>query len=137
MLQTNLWPTAQVDAIWPHIAEGIHRSCVKSGGQLSAGWLWQECRAGNAYLYIVSDGEALHGASIFAFREWPSGLRYVGLALWGQDAKDWFEILHEKVKEDARQGGAVAVVDAARPGMKNYYKSKAIKTVQIVYEERL
>lgn len=136
MIVTRLLP-AHVDSFWPHVAEGINRSCVKSGGQLSAGWLWQECRVGNAFLYIINDGDSLLGASIFAFREWASGVRYVGLALWGQDAKDWFEILHEKVREDGRMGGAVAIVDAARPGMKAYYRSKAIKTIQVVYEEAL
>ena len=130
-------PVAHVDAFWPHVAEGVHRSCVKSGGQLSAGYLWQECRTGNAVLYMVHDGDTLHGASIFAYRDWASGLRYVGLALCGRNAKEWFEILHEKVREDARMGGAVAIVDAARPGMKKHYRSKAIRTIQVVYEERL
>jgi len=130
-------PVAHVDAFWPHVSEGVHRSCVKSGGQLSAGYLWQECRNGNAVLYMVHDGDTLHGASIFAYRDWASGLRYVGLALCGRNAKEWFDILHEKVREDARMGGAVAIVDAARPGMKKHYRSKAIRTIQVVYEERL
>ncbi|TGR84612.1 hypothetical protein EN866_32925 [Mesorhizobium sp. M2D.F.Ca.ET.223.01.1.1] len=129
---------SDVDKFWPHIAQGMHRSCVKSGGQLSAGYLWQECRGDRAFLYIVHDEDGrLHGSAVFAFREWPSGLRYVGLGLCGLNASDWFEILHNKVREDARMGGAVAIVDAARPGMRKFYKAKTIKMIQVVYEERL
>lgn len=104
---------------------------------MSAGYLWQECRADRAFLYIVHDGDRLLGASIFAFREWPSGLRYMGLGLCGTNAADWFEELHNKVREDAKMGGAKAIVDAARPGMRKFYKAKTIKTIQVVYEETI
>jgi hypothetical protein len=129
--------SGDVDKFWPHVAQGMQRSCVKSGGQLSAGYLWQECRGDRAFLYIVHDEGRLLGAAVFAFRDWPSGLRYVGLGLCGVNAKDWFEDLHNQVREDAKMGGAVAIVDAARPGMRKFYKAKAIKTIQVVYEEKL
>ena len=130
-------PASQVDSFWPLLAAGIQRSCEKSGGQLSSGYLWQECRGDRAFLYVVHDETTVLGASIFAYRDWTSGLRYVGLALCGKDAKTWFSALHDRVREDARMGGAVALVDAARPGMKAYYRSKAIKVIQVVYEEKL
>lgn len=129
---------SDVDKFWPHVAQGMHRSCLKSGGQISAGYLWQECRGDRAFLYIVHDQDKLFGAAIFAFREWPSGLRYMGLGLCGQEADQWFDALHEKVREDAKMGGAIAIVDAARPGMKKFYgKTKAIRTIQVVYEETI
>ena len=138
-LKVTRLQAAQVDLAWPVIHEGIQRSCDKSGGQLSSGYLWQECRGDRAFLYIVHDeAGTIIGASVFAYRDWTSGLRYVGLALCGTNAAEWFDLLHDMVRNDAKMGGAVGLIDAARPGMDRYYrKNKAIRKIQIVYEERL
>lgn len=133
---TKLQP-GQVDTFWPHIAEGMHRSCVKSGGQISAGYLWQECRNGGAFLYIVHDGAEILGASVMAFREWPSGLRYIGLGLCGKNAAEWFDTLWEHARIDGKAGGAIALIDSPRPGMKKYLDRPGVKVIQVMYEEKL
>lgn len=143
-MQISLVPVQNVDQFWPLIRDGMNRSCVKSGGQLSAGYLWQECRKGDANLYIVHDDvisgtESIKGAAIFGWREWANGLRYVGLGLCGKNASEWFEQLHERAKQDGKAGGAVALIDAARPGLgaKFYRGNPAIRAIQVVYEEAL
>lgn len=139
MITVTRLRAADVDQFWPLFAEGMHRSCVKSGGQLSAGYLWQECRADRAFLYVVHEDNDILGAAVFAFREWPSGVRYQGFGLCGKDATRWFDTLHEQAKIDGRMGGAVAMIDAPRPGLgRKYYKGRpGIKVIQVVYEERL
>jgi hypothetical protein len=127
--------TGDVDKAWPKIAGGMQRSCDRTGGELSSGYLWQECRSGHAFLVLVHDETEIHGAAVVRFEYWPSGTRLRGLGLCGKNMKAWFGELRAFAMEMARRGGAVAIVDSGRPGLKKFVPEA--KPLSTLYEVRL
>ncbi len=124
-----------VDRVWPQIAEKIDTAAKKTGGDLTAGYLWQECRSGHAFLIIAYTGTTVVGASIWRFETWQSGAKFRCLAAAGTDLGDWIEPMHEKVLEVARSGGAGGLVYEGREGWRRVRKhARAIRTL---YEEAI
>ncbi len=129
----------RVDAMWSLLAEGMRKSCDRTGGELSAGYLWQECRAGHAFLVVAYDESAVLGAAIVRFETWPSGIRLRGLGLCGKNMKSWIEEMRAAVEQIARAGGAVAIVDKGSPGLMRLFRHLGIKSrlLSTQYEVRL
>lgn len=126
MIQVRLLAPSEVDTIWPLITTGMQRSCDKTGGELSSGYLWQECRSGHAFLFIAIEEASLLGAAVVRFETWPNGTRLRGLGLCGKDMKRWWEPMKAEVVRRGREGGAVAWVDLGRPGLRKYLKNARI-----------
>lgn len=131
----SLVPVLMVDQVWPNIAEGMTKGCQRSGGDLSAGWLWTQCRSGNAFLFVAATETDVHGASIWQFETWPNGTRFRCLMAAGEGMADWFSDMRVKVEEVARHGGAAALVSDGRTGWERHLP-KARK-LRVVYEECL
>ena len=127
----SLWPVAQVDQVWPAIAEGMVRSCKKSGGGIVAGDVWRECRSGSAFLIIAHDDREIHGASVW----YPQNGKLRCMALFGKNMKAWIGDMHDLVKRIAKGCGATALVSEGRVGWERIFP-KARK-VRIYYEEAL
>jgi len=126
MIQVKLLGPHEIDAIWPMISGGMQRSCDKTGGELSSGYLWQECRSGHAFLFIAWEETELLGAAVVRFETWPNGMRLRGLGLCGRDMKRWFGLMKAEVIQRGREGGAVAWIDLGRPGLRKYLKDAKI-----------
>ena len=131
----SLVPSGMVDQVWPHIAEGMATGCRRSGGDLYPGWLWTQCRTGNAFLFIAATDEAVEGASVWQFETWPNGPRFRCLMAAGEGMGVWFADMRQKVEETARQGGAVALVSDGRTGWERHLpKARKLRTL---FEEPL
>jgi hypothetical protein len=113
----------------------MQRSCERTGGELSSGYLWQECRAGHAFLFIALEEMTILGAAVVRFDTWPNGTRLRGLGLCGKDMKRWWEPMRAEVIRRGREGGAVAWVDMGRKGLRKYLHDA--KILGTVYEVRL
>src|SRR5690349_16095333 len=97
-MQVSLVPVPNVDQFWPHLREGFHRSVMKTGGDLTTGDLWVQCRNGSAFLLIAHEtpheiGHEINivGASIWRPDTWQTGRKLRCLALYGTGMNDWIQ----------------------------------------------
>ena len=134
-MQVSLCGVAQVDQVWPAIAEGMVRSCKKSGGGIVAGDVWRECRSGSAFLIIAHDDREIHGASVWYLQTGASGAWLRCMALYGKNMKAWKDEMHEMVRGIAKHCGAVGLKSEARPGMKSIFPNAQLK--RVYFEEPL
>lgn len=122
-----------IDQIWPLIAEGLHNALLKTGGDISLGYLWSECAAGRAFLYVYGT-ETADGAAIFRPETWLTGEKLRVLALYGdeQATVEFFDIA-QKLKQAV---GATSIVAEGRGGWLRHptAKGKKVKKLRILYE---
>jgi hypothetical protein len=124
----------QVDGLWSQIADGLEHACRKTGGDLTAHYLWTECRSGRAFLVVVS-AETIIAASVWRFEQWTTGRKLRCLALYGVGMKDWLRP-HRKLIEDlAKVGGATSLVTEGRKGFQRIFP--AARVLRLLYEEPL
>src|SRR5687767_11822241 len=88
-MQVSLVAVPNIDAIWPHLREGFHRSVMKTGGDIETGDLWVQCRSGAAFLLIAHEGEEIRGASVWTAQTWQTGRKLRCLALYGTEMDGW------------------------------------------------
>lgn len=103
-------PTHQVDQVWGLIADGIESACQATGGDISAGDLWQQCRSGSAFLIVVHEGDDVLGASVWRFERWSSGPKLRCLALYGKNLIRWIGQLREVAIQIMNDCGAKSLV---------------------------
>lgn len=125
----------EIDAVWEFVGEGIEGACRRTGGDLTASWLWTECRSGRAYLIAVADSEKIIGASVWQFQNWTSGVRFKCIAGYGVNLKGWMGQLRELVTRMAKAGGAKALVVEGRIGWRRVFRNARI--VRQIYEESI
>lgn len=120
----------QVDLLWPFIADGMALACERTGGDLTAGYLWQECRSGRAFLVVSQDGAAVNGASVWRFETWQTGTKLRCLSAWGEGMDLWRDAMRAHVAAMQREGGANGVVAEGREGWKRVFpQARAIRTL--------
>lgn len=122
----------QIDALWGKVSHGLEAACRRSGGDLTADYLWAECRSGRAFLVVVSSDTWITGASVYRFEQWTSGKVLRCLALYGTGMADWLPQLLSLLREMARAGGALRLVTEGRTGF-----ARALPKVRVlrqVYE---
>lgn len=118
----------QVDGIWAQVADGLEHACRKTGGDLTADYLWSECRSGAAFLVVISREQELLGASIWRFEKWSSGKKLRCLALYGKHLCDWLQQHIEFTKAMASAGGATSLVTEGRRGFQRVFpKAKVLR----------
>ena len=105
--------THQVDGLWPRVAEGLERACLATGGDMTAEYLWSECRSGRAFLVIIGD---CIGASVWRFEKWATGRKLRCLAVYGADMPSWLDDHRAMIEQMAKVGGATAIVAEGRTG---------------------
>jgi hypothetical protein len=130
----SLVAVPNIDAIWPHLREGFHRSVMKTGGDIETGDLWVQCRNGSAFLFIAHDTE-IRGASIWRPDTWQTGRKLRCLALYGSGMGDWIGDMHEMAKRLAADCGATSLVSEGRPGWAKIFPKA--KVLRALYEEQL
>jgi hypothetical protein len=131
LVEVHLVPVPAVDEVFPKIVSGIERACSKGGGDLTAAYLWQECRASRAFLLIAVDGEIL-GACIWRFETWAGKSVMKCLAAWGTRMAEWEPAMREKSETLARLGGAVKILADGRTGWARRYPKARV--VRVLYE---
>ena len=134
-MNVTLVPLHLVDGVWRHVSDGFGRASKRSGGDLTVGELWQGCRAGHCFLFVVHDDQNVVAATVWKPELWRSGPKFRCLALFGLGMQDWMPELHEKVRETAVQCGAESLLAEGREGWKRIF-DKA-KVLRVVYEERI
>lgn len=126
-MNIQLVPVLMVDQIWPQVAEGLGKS-LEYAPDMTLGWLWTECRKGDAFLFIAHEAE-VSAASIWRFENWRDGPRFKCLALYGKNMKTWLEPMADAVRLAAKHGGAVALAYEGRPGWERLFNGKRIRAV--------
>lgn len=118
----------EVDAIWPHIAEGMKDCCERFTDDLTPDWVLTGCRQGNLFLFVFEEdakgytGKRILGALV-ARAENRQGKRALCiLALTGFDMAKWLTDLRafswprdmgfEKLVFEGRAGLAYVMPDA-------------------------
>lgn len=127
---------ADVDRAWPLIAEGLREACERTGGDISPGYLWQECRAMRCFLLVANDEATITGASVWRPETWGGGEVLRCLAMYGRE--DDFRDLAEAALAVMKGCGATRVMFEGRKG---WARSKAfeglrMKEVRTLYEIR-
>ena len=121
----------EMDMVWSFVSEGLDKSCRRTGGDLTAPFLWAECRSGRAFLRVVVDPEQIgevFGASVWRFEDWTSGRKLRCLAMYGRDMQGWISMLERDIRELLKTGGGKAVVFDGRDGwLKVFPGSRRIK----------
>ena len=125
----------QVDQIWKLVTDGLEHACRKTGGDMTADYLWSECRSGKAFLVIVTDAEKIAGASVWRFEAWTSGRKLRCLALYGRRAAEWLAPHELIIRDIAKAGGATALVTEGRAGWQRLYPKARV--VRQLYEVEL
>lgn len=116
----------QVDSVWPLVADGLERACRATGGELTADYLWGECRAGRAFLLVVAD-IGIRAAAVLRFEQWSTGKKLRCLALYGTDMRDWLPQLTDAAKQLAKVGGATSLVSDGRKGWARLFNGKVLR----------
>lgn len=134
-MMVTLVPQHLVDATWPRVSEGFERASRRSGGDLTVGELWQGCRAGNCFLFVVHDNERIVAATVWKPELWVSGPKFRCMALYGAGMKDWMPDLHEKVRQTAILCGAKSLLSEGRVGWQKIFPKARV--LRAVYEEAI
>ena len=132
-MNVTLVPLHLVDGVWRHVSDGFGRASKRSGGDLTVGELWQMCRTGTAFLFVVHDDKSVVAATAWRPELWGSGPKFRCMALYGKGMADWMPELHEKVKQTAIQCGATSLMSDGRAGWQKVFPNA--KVLRMVYEE--
>ena len=131
----SLVPCPLVDTVWPMVTYGFAHACLRTGGEMSAEYFWNLCRAGQAYLIAVADGETIIGGSVWQYQHWSSGKKFRCLCLYGERSDEWEDQLIKLAKQIANMGGTNTIVWGGRPGWKR--RQPKAKVIHMIYEMEL
>lgn len=130
----NVVPS-NVDAYWPQISAEVEESCVVTGGDITAHYLWSQCRNGQAFLILVMEDESIVAHSTWRFEEWTTGRKLRCLHLYGARMKEWAEQAEGVTRDLARIGGATGIVTEGRMGFQRLYPQA--KILRQLYEVKV
>ena len=134
MPQISLVPQAAVDGIWSSVTQGFDRSVRKTGGDLTPGDLWQQCRRGDAFLILAHDEKVL-GASIWRPEIWQSGTKFRCMALYGTGISEWIEDMRLMAQKIGKDCGATSLLAEGREGWAKIFPNA--KRLRVLYEEAI
>lgn len=127
-MKFQIVPISDVDRVWGGLAKGMIESCRETGGAVSAGWLWQECRSGHAFLVIGFDDTDLIGGIVVQFQQWEQFQVLRGLGMCGISVEHFPE-LATVLREFAKAGGAEWFVDSGRPALAKIIEGAEVTSV--------
>lgn len=131
-MNVTLVPVQMVDAIWNSVKDGFQKASDRFGGDLTVGELWQGCRAGHVYLFVVHDDQKVVAATAWKPELWRSGGKFRCLALYGKGVREWKDALRVQVERAAKSCGATSLIADGRLGWKAIYPDA--KVLRVVYE---
>lgn len=127
----RLAPLWEIDAIWPHIAEGMKECCDRSGGDITPDWLFMTCRRGEALLLLIEDGDKrVLGALICRPEVW-AGERVLRISgACGVEMARWIEELRAYREWPDMLGFSRAIFE----GRKGWGAVPGVRVIRQVYE---
>ena len=131
-MNVTLVPLHLVDGVWPSVKDGFQKASDRFGGDLTVGELWQGCRAGHVYLFVVHDDQKVVAATAWKPELWRSGPKFRCLALYGKGVREWKDALRVQVERAAKSCGATSLIADGRLGWKAIYPDA--KVLRVVYE---
>lgn len=134
-MRVTLVPVHLVDSTWRCVSEGFGRASRRFGGDLTVGELWQLCRSGNAFLFVVHDDKEIIAATAWRPELWGSGPKFRCLALYGSGVRDWKDDLRAQVTRVARDCGATSLLSEGRLGWQKIYPDA--KILRATYEAQI
>lgn len=89
-------PTAEIDHYFPKCVALVQKALDCSGGDMTAHYLFQQCRIGRAFLY-VDIPEAIKNVAVFQFEDWKGKcvVRVLTLSATGGGGNDWAESIRQ------------------------------------------
>lgn len=95
MSDLQLLPVFDVDRAWLQISDGMERACNRGGGDLTAPFLFQECRSGRAMLFAIIEDQIIRAALIGRVENWGNTRVFHILAACGKGMADWLHMITE------------------------------------------
>jgi hypothetical protein len=88
-------PLADVDRVWPNIAQWMDTACKRGRGSMTAWEIYQGCRNGSMLLFIVWLDDLIHAAIPCRIQTVPGGQSLYVVAIGGRAMKRWLPELYE------------------------------------------
>ncbi len=132
-MQIKLIKFNEVDGVWSLLYEGLNAACQKCP-DISLSFLWQQCRTGNAWLFVAYDKSSLvyHSAAVCVVDNWNGVDKLRVLAAYGgKSPKTWMESFQTPTNYLAALGCSSVVFDG-RLGLQKRIPN--VKMLRAVYE---
>lgn len=129
----------QIDQVWPFVSDGLNDACMVCGGDITAGDLWQQCRAGSAFLIVVYEDDAVQGACVWRPERWATGPKFRCLCLYGTGLLTWVKPLREVVLQLMKDVGATALVTEGLEKWTPLFRRLCpnARRLRVLYEEEM
>lgn len=124
-----------VDSIWSVVGQRFAKVSEKCGDDLSAGELWQMCRANDAFLIVATEENELLAALIVRFERWSNGMVLRVLSLVGERMPEWIAPMREFLTSMAKENGAGRIVAEGRDGWAGIFDDA--RKLRSTYEMRV
>lgn len=118
----------EIDAMWPHLQDGMAIACQKGGAQYTETWLHTLCRRGDAYLVVDLDDGEIRAAVVCQEQNWTGRIVLNCLAACGREMDEWLEPLREFGNRTFR---VEKYVFDGRPG---WQRTPGVRVLRYVYE---
>lgn len=124
-----------VDSVWDRVGHRFQKAIDLCGDDVSTAELWQLCRAGNAFLVIAREGEAIAMASVVRFERWTNGMVLRVVCIAGDRMSEWASEWQAFMVEMAKNNGADRIVSEGREGWQRVFQKS--RKLRVVYEMRV
>lgn len=130
-MNVELVNVAQVDNIWPLIADRFVKCLEKTPTDIGAGEFWQMCRNGDAFLAVCHQDGDIYAASVWRFQNGAFNC----LLMAGKDMREWCADLFQFAQTMARANGC-KVTATGRVGLERVLKRylPGLKITRQTYE---
>jgi hypothetical protein len=126
---------ADVDAIWQYIAAKVTDCLQAQRADCTAADLWSQCRAGTAFVVLITEETEFRGAVVWRFETWPDGPVMRAIVAVGDGIEGHFEEIYAWCEALAKSMGAGRItIVGTRPGWGRKIKRKATVTYNYVFE---
>lgn len=124
---------AEIDALWPVFAEKLEKAARRVGSSMTSGSMWQLCRSGQAFLFVVMDDDgAFRAAIVMQFQTWADKQVFYCMAMVGDGIHEWLPMAREYIGKIGRENGAKSFISEGREGWAALFPDA--KKLRITYE---
>ena len=124
----------QMLAVWPHVSEHLKRFEARSGGEIKAGVLLNQCIKAERQCWIATDGKVVKACALTEIQEGP--LSTVLLAFCaGVDREEWYREMIDEIERWAASKGSRRVRLIPRVGWEPSLKKLGYRKTHVVMEK--
>lgn len=116
-MNVSLVPVVNVDAIWQHVGGMVVGCLEKAPSYFTAGDVWQWCRSGQAFLFVIHDGEKPSGVAVWQFGSSDGRPAFICLVMAGEEMDAWAHTLFKEAAMIAKNGGVTLLSATGRVGL--------------------